>query len=174
MAPGLMMAASLGATGIGTAISASSTLAAGDYAQQAGKLQATQLRMNAAQSEAAGQRRMFDDQEQTRLAIATSRARAGASGVNPTVGSPLTNEGNLAARGSYHALMDLWNGQAQASGLQNQAADAEWNGEMKKSASRLTAMGTIASGVGQMASTYGGFQRDQAMLKFGYGGYGRM
>jgi hypothetical protein len=78
------------------------------------------------------------------------------------VGSPATNVGELAQRGSYHALMDMFNGQSAATGLRNQAAGIRYTGEMeamggeeKQLASRSAAYGTLASGVGRLFSTYG-------------------
>lgn len=162
-------AASMGATAVGGAISAAGTLASGNYAKTAGEMQqqaknfeATQLEQNASNEIASSQRVMLDDQERGRLAMSTSRARAGASGVNAGVGSPLENEGELAARSSYHAAMDLWQGQTNATGLQNRSAGARYSGQLdeiggeeKQSASVLAALGTLAGSAGSMAKTYG-------------------
>lgn len=169
--PGTLMVTSMAATAVGGALSASSTLAGGNYAATAGKMQqaadvskAAQLSENAGQALASSQRQMFDTQEKTRLAISTARARGGANGVDLSVGSPADVQGELAKRGSYHALMDMFNGQSAATGLTNQASAsiyegdlAEYEGEAKKSASELQAAGTLASAAGSMASTYGKF-----------------
>lgn len=171
VAHGPLMAVSMGAMAVGGALSAASTLAGGNYAAAAGQMQknaayyqAGQIEDNANQALASGQRKMFEDQLKTKLAISDATARAGASGVSADIGSPVSAVGDLAARGSYHALMDMFNGQSEATGLRNQAAGvrysgdlAEFEGKAKRDASRLAAAGTLAGTVGGMSSTYGGF-----------------
>jgi len=167
--PGTLMIGSMVATAAGGALSASSTLAGGKSAEEAGAAQkagaystAAQIEQNATQAFASGQRKALDTGMKTRLAISTSRARAGASGVDPGFGSPAENEGELAQRGSYHALMDLFNGESEATGLRNQAENvrfsgdlAEIEGQQKRKASKLAALGTLAGTAGSMFSTYG-------------------
>jgi hypothetical protein len=169
--PGTLTAVSLASTAAGGAISASSTLAGGSYAAQAGQLQktaadyqATELEQNASQAFASGQRKALDTTQRTNLAISTSRARAAASGVNAGVGSPVTNAGNLAQRGSYQALMDMFNGESEATGLRNQSQAVRFGGDLalmegeeKQRASRLAALGTLAGTAGSMAGTYGAY-----------------
>lgn len=149
---------SLAATAAGGAMSAAGTLAGGSAAQQAGQLTAGIDRQNAAQATASGQRKMLDTQDRTRMAISTATARAAASGVDAGVGSPATDIGEISKRGSYHALMDLFNGQSEAVGLQNQANEAEWEGNQKKTNSELAAAGTLAGTAGSMFSTYGKYK----------------
>lgn len=153
-----------GATIAGGAASAAGALAAGSAANSAGQMkqagydfEAKQLDQNAAGELAASQRRMLDTQDKTRLAIASSTARAGASGVNAGVGSPAGNVGALAQRGSYHAAMDLFQGESNAGGLLNRAAGATYSGDLAeiggeeaKSASYLAAGGDVASTVGRL------------------------
>lgn len=169
--PGTLMVTSLVASAIGGATTAAGTIAGGSYAKTAGDLQqqsaystAAQVDQNASQAIASGQRKMLDDQQRTKMAISTATARAGASGVAPDVGSPLENTGALEKRGSYQALMDMFNGESTATGLRNQA-DAiryggdvsEFEGESKRDSSYLSAAGTIAGTAGSMFSSYGKF-----------------
>src|SRR6185437_9690492 len=123
---GNLMAASLGATAIGGGISAGGTLAGGSYAAAAGRAQnqaaqfeAGQIDSNAGQAIASGQRQMMDTEQRTRLAESSAIARAGASGVSADVGSPAAITGSIASRGSYQAMMDMFNGQSTATGLEN-------------------------------------------------------
>lgn len=167
--PVTMTVLTVGSTLVGGGMTAAGALASGSYAKTAGqmqqagaKFQADQVDQNAGQAIGSSQRTMLDTQEKTRLAISSSTARAAGSGVNAGVGSPAGNVGDLAQRGSYHALMDLWNGQSAASGLDNQAkgirytgALDEVGGEMQKSASYLAAGGDIASAIGSGAARYG-------------------
>jgi len=180
--PGTLMAASLAASAVGGGFSAMSTLAGGGMAKAAGiaqrteaNYQAAQLNENASQEIAGAQRQAIDAAQRTRLAISTATARAGASGAAPDVGSAVGNTGQLAQRGSYQALMDMFNGQSKASGLENQAAGIrytgavdELEGEGKQKASYLAAGGELAGAAGSMASTYG---RYAYPMRYGtYGG----
>lgn len=172
---------SMAMTAAAGGISAAGTLAGGSYAAEAGRMQrqaanaqADQVEQNASQAIASGQRKMFDTQEKTRLAISTARARGAASGVNIAEGAPAEVQGELAERGSYHALMDMFNGESTASGLMNQAAGirysgkvAELEGEQKQSASYLAAAGTLAGSAGSMMSTYGKFAYPTTRGSFG-------
>jgi hypothetical protein len=169
---GTLTGLSMGATGAGGALSAASTIAGGNYAAAAGQMQKTaayakakQLDENAGQAIASSQRQMFDTQQRTRLAISTARARGAASGVDVGVGSPAAIQGELAGRGSYQALMDMFNGQSAATGLNNQASAArfegdaaEIEGEAKQTASYLAAAGTLAGTAGSMTSTYSNYK----------------
>jgi hypothetical protein len=167
--PLTLTAGSMAMTAVGGGLSAASTLSGGSSAATAGVMQrnaayfkATQLDQNAGQAIASSQRQMLDTEQKTRLAISTARARGAASGVNIGVGSPAEAQGELASTGSYHALMNLFNGQSTATGLENEAAGtryegdlAEYEGEAKESASDLAAAGTLAGSAGSMFSTYG-------------------
>lgn len=157
----------MAATAVGGGIKAAGTLASGEAAKDAGELRAGQLRQNASQAIASGQRQMFDTQDRTKQAISTSTARAAASGVAADVGSPLENTGELAQRGGYQALMDMFNGESAASGLRNQASVAEWEGRAKRKASYLAAGADVASTLGSMTSTYGKFAYPTSRGGFG-------
>ena len=67
----------------------------------------------------------------------------------------MTDVGEIAKRGSYHALMDMFNGESETVGLRNQGAAAEWEGNVKKDNSVLAAAGTLAGSAGSMFQTYG-------------------
>ncbi len=185
-----LAAGAFGAQLIGGAASAASTLAGGNYAKSAGAMQkqaaevtarqieakgayeAGQTEVNAAQALASAQRKAFDAKEQARLAGSTLRARAGASGVDAGVGSPAEAAGQLAARGEYETLMNLYAGQSAQTGLLNEAAAqrystkvaaqstrfggdvAEWEGQAKAKASKLAALGTLAGAAGAGFGSY--------------------
>lgn len=155
--PLTLMATSMASTAAGGALSAVGTLAGGSYAKEAGQVQKKALDQEASTAFASGQRQAFDVQDQTRRTISTIAARAGASGVDAGVGSPATDEGSVAQRGSYHALMDMFNGQNKADSLRYQGELAENEGDVKEEASYLSAAGTLASTGGSMFKTYGAF-----------------
>lgn len=166
---GTLATAGMAMSMAGSTIAAGGQVAGGLLAGKAGKAQraaseveAQQIDQNAATELAAGQRRMFERQFITKQTIAASRARAGASGVDPGTGSALENEGALAERGELQALTELFNGDLAATGLRNKAAAvrhqgamAEYEGKAKRTLSYISAAGTLASGFGSAASNYG-------------------
>lgn len=172
---------SMAMTAAGGAMGGASTLAGGSFAKTAGYMQkqaadyqATQIEQNATQAIASGQRQMMDTQLKTNMAVSTSRANAAASGGAADTGSAVENEGQIAQRGGYQALMDMFNGQSTATGLENQAKGVRYSGELakmegeaKQKASYLAAAGQIASTVGNMASTYGKFKYPTSRGNFG-------
>lgn len=179
--PFTMMGASLVLGGLSTGISAAGTIAGGEAAATAGRMKrqaaqaaALQDEFNAAGELAASQRRMLDTRMKTRLTESTMTARAAGSGFDASTGSMLTNAGDIAQRGEFQALMDVFNGENASSGLINKAAaerasgEAEaWAGEQAKSASYLAAAGTIAGGAGSMFKTYGSFKYPQTAKAYG-------
>lgn len=180
--PVTMMGTSMALTAISGGISAAGTIAGGSAAETAGRLKqaaanasALQHEYNAAGELGAAQRRMLDTRMKTRMTEATLTARAAGSGFNAGTGSMLTLAGDIAERGEYQALMDVFHGENKMTGLINQAAaeratgEAEaWAGEQAKDASYLAAAGTIAGTAGSMMKTYGSFKFPSA----GRGGYG--
>lgn len=157
---GLMMAGGAMA-GAGTLAGGAAAAQGGRMAQAAANFQADQVRMNAGQAIASSQRTMLDTQLKTNLAISGSRATAAASGVNVGEGSAVENQGELAKRGSYLALMDLFNGRSAATGLENEAAGIRYTGAIenlegqeKETASYLAAGGTLAGSAGSALSSY--------------------
>jgi hypothetical protein len=147
----------MGAQAVGGLVTAAGTLAGGSYAAAAGKARQQELNQESSEALAAGQRRMLDTREKTQLLESTIRARAGASGVDPSTGSPATTVGDVAQRGEYHALMDMFNAKSTADRLRYEGELAEDEGRMKKTASYYSAAGTLAGTAGSMAQTYGYF-----------------
>jgi hypothetical protein len=153
-----LMVGSMAASAAGGGISALGTLASGSAAKTAANFKAAQLRQNASQAIAANQRQALDTEQRTNLAISSATARAGASGVASDTGSPVTNTGAIAQRGSYQAFTQMFNGESTATGLENEAAGDEYTGEAQQDASYLAAGGQVASTAGNMMSIYGRYK----------------
>ena len=170
--PGTMMAATMATTAVSGGLSAAGTIAGGNAASTAGRMQQTalnyqadQLESNAAGAIGASQRQMLDTQMKTRLANSQVEARAAASGVNAATGSPLATIKGNAQRGSYQAMMDLFNGENKSTGDLNEAQGLRYSGSMAKiggdmqqEASRVAALGTIAGTGASMLKTYGAYK----------------
>ncbi|MCK1501504.1 hypothetical protein [Bradyrhizobium sp. 188] len=179
--PITLMGASMAMTAIGGGISAAGTLASGSAAETAGQMkqaaayrQAEQETWNAAGELGASQRKMLDTRLKTNLTESTLAARGAASGFDASKGSMLTGAGDIAQRGEFQALMDVFNGENARTGMLNKAdairaggdADA-WAGEATKDASYLSAAGTIAGSAGSMMKTYGQYTYPQAGKAYG-------
>jgi hypothetical protein len=179
--PVTMMGASLAMTAVSGGISAASTIAGGSAAAQAGQLkqaaansQATQEEMNASGELASAQRRMLDTRLKTNLTQGTLQAKAAGSGFNAGSGSMLNDAGEIAQRGEYQALMDVFNGDNARTGMLNKAAATRasgaadaWAGEQQQDASYLAAAGTIAGTAGSMFKTYGSYKYPSAGRAYG-------
>lgn len=161
---------SLAATGAGAAIGAGGTILGGfmkaDAEEEAGALakegaefQAKQFEQHAAESRAAAQRQMFEKQRLTRLGLATLQARAAAGGDSATSGDVLKLTGDIATRGEYEAMSDLYTGENRARGLLDMATAARYEGAAKeygaRKAASATRIGSVFSGVGTILSGVG-------------------
>lgn len=168
--PVTMMVVAGGAQLAGSAVSAMGTIAGGNAAkaaglagQQAQEFKAKQEEQAAQESRAVSQRAALDKRRQGDLALSTLQARAAASGGGAADPGVLTLAGDIAGRGEYEALFDMYKGENRARGLIDQAAGSRLTGEAlraegeaKKRASRFSALGTIIGGVGSAASQFGG------------------
>jgi len=156
--------------GLGTAVSAAGTLAAGEAAQQSANYKAQQQEMAAKEAQAAGQRQAFERQRQTALTQSTLQARAAAQGSGDTTDDTVVKLGSeIAGRGEYQALMDLYSGENRSRGLMDQAKASRYDGEAAKIGSQYSAAGTLLNGVGTGFSRYasmpgGGFSLPSSPL----------
>jgi hypothetical protein len=174
-------------SGIGTGLSAANTLAGGSYAAQAGQMkqaaanfEATQDIQNAAGETAAAQRQAIDTNQKANILRSSAVARAASGGVAAGTGSALTNQAQIAGRGSYQAGMDLWQGLNRASGLQNQAAAKQYSGYMDslagqeaQRASDLSAASTIAGGGASFLKMFGAGSPSSLTASVGPDGSGK-
>lgn len=153
---------------VGGAVSAAGTIAggnaaasAGAAAQQSQNFKAAQEDQAAQESRAASQRDSLEKGRQTTLALSTLQANAAASGGGASDPGVLTLAGNIAGRGEYESLMDMYKGENRARGLTDAATGARMTGEAdlaegeaKQSASYLSAAGTIIGTAGSAYRTY--------------------
>lgn len=151
-----------------TTLSAAGTLAAGGAAKSAGEAQQSSMDYRAAQEEqaaqesrAVGQRRMFEKQREGRFALSALQARAAAGGGGADDPTVLNLGGDIAARSEYDALFEMYKGENRALGLEGSAVASRMSGDAaaaegrsKKTASYLSAGGTILGGIGSAYRTY--------------------
>lgn len=166
--PVTMAVVSAGATMAGAGVSAMGTIAGGNAAADAGirgqaaqEFKAKQEEQAAQESRAVSQRSALDKRHQATLLQSTIQARAAASGGGADDPGVLTLAGDVAGRGEYEALFDMYKGENRARGLIDQAAGSRMTGDAlfaegqaKKSASKMAALGTIIGGVGSAAGQF--------------------
>jgi hypothetical protein len=152
----------------GGALSAGGTLIGGQAASQAGDsargaqyFKATQEDMAAQESRAASQREALDKGRQTTLVLSKLQAGAAGSGGGASDPGVLNLAGDIAGRGEYESLLDMFKGENRARGLQDEAIGsrltgdaAKAEGDAKRSASYLSAAGTLIGSGGSAYRTY--------------------
>lgn len=153
---------------VGGAVSAAGTIAGGSAAASAGQSQqqaqyfkAAQEDQAAQESRASSQRDSLEKGRQTQLVLSKLQAGAAAGGGGADDPGVLTLAGNIAGRGEYESLMDMFKGENRARGLEDSAigtrltGDAQKaEGDAKKSASYLSAAGTLIGSAGSAYRTY--------------------
>lgn len=100
---------------------------------------------------------MFETQRKTALTQSTLTARAAADGGSATDGTVLDLSQDIAGRGEYLALGDLFAGQDRAAGLRQQADADRYSGVVARVGANASATGTILGGIGSIASRFGRF-----------------
>jgi hypothetical protein len=166
----------------GTAISAGGTLIGGfmgaDAQEEAGRLQeaaanfeAQQLQMAAAESRATAQRQMFERQRLTKLALGTLQTRAAAGGGKATDENVLSLTSEIAGRGEYQALAELYTGENRARGLEDSAAAKRYEGKARaygaERAANAARIGSVLSAGGTILSGTGSAMKESGRLNYG-------
>lgn len=168
--PMTMTATTMALTAGGTALSAMGTIAggsaaaqAGQYAQRSAEFTAQQQEQAAKEARAVGQRSAFEKRREGELLNSKLQARAAASGGGASDPTVLDLSGDIAQRGEYDALTEMFKGESRARGLLDgaeasrmQGAAALYEGQAKRRASHLSAAGTIIGGAGSMFNQYRG------------------
>lgn len=147
----------------GSAISALGTLGSASAQRQAGAAQQQQLNYRAAQEDqqatqaiAASQRQAFDQSRKTALVQSSLVARAAGDGGSATDPGVLTVAQDIAGRGAYDFLGDMYQGEDRATGLRMQADADRYSGAAARAGANASATGTILGGIGSLASRFGG------------------
>lgn len=142
----------------GTVISTVSTMRAqreaGADQNNAAQFAADQYEDNAKAQRATAQRRAMESRRQGRIAASRAQAVAAASGGAGSV-DVVNRIADLEGQGEYAALVDMFNGEQAARGLETQASVARYSGGQAESAGKRAATGTLISGVASLASKYG-------------------
>lgn len=145
----------------GTLVGGAASAAAGKSAQQAGYFRATQEEQAAQESRAAAQRAALEKKRETGLIQSKLQARAAASGGGADDPGVLDLAGDIAGRGEYEALTEMYRGENRARGLEDAAIGSRMSGDAalaegkaKQTASYFSAAGTLVGGAGSAYRTY--------------------
>lgn len=136
-------------------VSAKGSVAEGAAIREANYKQAAQLRYNAGQTEAMGQRQGSEELRKAALLQSRILAVAGASGagaVDPTV---LDLAAGVSAEGTLNAATRRYNAAAEAKGMREQAEATQTSGDTAYTAGRWRAASTILQTTASAADSYG-------------------
>ena len=177
----LLLGASMALTAAGAGVTAMGTMAAGEAAadagrrgQQASDFRAKQADMQAQESRAASQRVALEKRKEAGLLGSRLQARAAASGGGADDPTVIDLGGDIAQRGEYLALTEMFKGENRARGLEDQALGARMTGEAlaeegraKRRAAGYSAAGTIIGAAGSMARFGAGSGLGGSAAKYG-------
>ena len=178
-----LTAAGTAVSAVGTIAGGNALAAAGQAgaaaAKQAAQANAGALEYRAQQEEmaanearSAGQRGAIERRQAGKLLLSSLQARSAASGGSADDPSTLNLASKIAQRTEYQALTEMFTGESRARGLEDQAKGSRYSaetgliegnmranaalreGEARKSASYLSAAGTIIGGAGSMFGTF--------------------
>lgn len=144
----------LAATVIGGAVSAAGTLAAGKSAKEAQYFKAAQEDQAAQESRAASQRQALEKRRMTGLALSKVQAGAAASGAGAADPGIIKIASDIAGRGEYQALTDMYTGENRARGLEDMAMGDRMTGDAARTGSYYKAAGTLLSTGGSFYDRY--------------------
>lgn len=143
---------SVGSTVAGTYMSVQGQRAAAKAAEQSAEWNADQARKQASYEESVAQKNMRRERENNRRELARMRALGARSGLAETG----VVSDNLIEASERHQteIDDIWEkASTQAKQLRGQAQMSLWEGKQAKQASKYQIYGTVAQGVGSVAST---------------------
>lgn len=138
----------------GSGISALGAFQQGQNAKAASTTRAAQMEQQANQARASSQRTMLEHQRQTGMVQSQLQSRAAASGAGATDDTVVKLGSDIAGRGEEQALMDLYNGENTARGLEDQAQATRLQGRAAARGGIMSAAGTLASGFGNSFSRF--------------------
>ena len=126
--------------------------AAAKAAEQSAEWNADQARKQASYEESVAQKNMRRERENNRRELARMRALGARSGLAET---GVVSDNLIEASERHHTeIDDIWEkASTQAKQLRGQAQMSLWEGKQAKQASKYQIYGTVAQGVGSVAST---------------------
>lgn len=138
-----------------TVVGTYSAIKQGQDQQQQAQAQALALRNQANADAAASQRQAEETRRQTGYVLSRAQALAASSGAGATDPTVVNLEGNIAGRGEYNALTQLYEGNISEGNLNSQAEAARNAGRATARAGVLKGVTTALSGGTSLYTKYG-------------------
>lgn len=157
---------------IATVGTAGATVAGGIMANRAKQSEALQLKAKANEELSASQQEAAAFARRKRLALSRIQAVNAAGGFSADDPTALGIMGETEAYGTLQEQLARYGGGSRAAGYRAAAGAARAEGSAAMIGSVARAGGTIASGVGSMASRYADPETDALKMKVGTGGMG--
>lgn len=132
----------------GGVASANSSMAMADASTKQAEYKAKQLEEQSNEARAASQRTAEDERHKEQIAGSTLQARAAASGAGATDDTVIKLDSDMASKGEYNALGELYNGENRARGIQMQADSSRFDGQIQKMGYESKATSSLISGFG--------------------------
>jgi hypothetical protein len=139
---------------IGAAVSAFSAIMQGQNVNTQAKMTADAERNTAISVENAAAVSATNEQMKAKRIEAAQVTTAGAGGVSPSTGTPLTIESQTEEFGELNSLQIINNAQRTAWGYDTQADITQFGGEQEKDASYLKAGGSLLGGISNASFGY--------------------
>lgn len=160
----------------GTIMGGNAAAAAGESSRNESYFKAAQEDQAAQESRAASQRDSLEKGRQTQLVLSKLQAEAAAGGGGADDPGVLNLAGDIAGRGEYESLMDMFKGENRARGLQDEAVGSRMSGDAalaegkaKQNASYMSAAGTIIGTAGSAYKTYNKLPDKRSLDQIAYG-----
>lgn len=139
---------------IGAAVSVFSAIIQGQNVNTQAKMTADAERNTAISVENAAAVSATNEQMKAKRIEAAQVTTAGAGGVSPSTGTPLTIESQTEEFGELNSLQIINNAQRTAWGYDTQADITQFGGEQEKDASYLKAGGSLLGGISNASFGY--------------------
>lgn len=139
---------------VGAGVAAAGTIAAGNAAKEGAYFKAAQEDQAGQEGRAASQRGAMEKRRQAGLIESKIQAGAAASGAGASDPGIVKLTSDVAGRGEYQALTDMYTGENRARGLSDVAMGDRMSGDAAKTGSEYKATATLLSGAGSFADRY--------------------
>lgn len=142
---------------IGTLASADATRAEGEAAREAAYYKARMEERKAMEERAVAQRKAQQTKKELEYTQSSLQARAAASGGGADDGTIIKLASDIEQTGTYHSLLNMWEGEAKGRDRENQAQLDRYVGDRKKEAADARANSMIIGGIGGLFGSFAKF-----------------
>lgn len=139
----------------GAAVSAAGTIMGSRAQASALEYQAAVARQRGMAEKAASQREALDTSRKEKFALSTLQARSAASGAGADDPTVANLAGDIAGRGAYQQMLQMWQGEESQWGAETQARGEEATASAYKTYGMTSALGTILGSAGSLLGKYG-------------------